>query len=194
MSKRTLFLIFALFVITAVLLMLALYKPTPQQITEILTLPKEPVAQSVLSFGTPAIATSSSTSTINYSVPVNISTGKNKVTAVQLEMQYDPKVLSNVSASSSSFFDNPVVLLSETDTTTGRISYAFGIGPTGQGVVGLGTVATLNFSVTSSTEQQTTISFLPKTSLVTAEGINESVLKQTNDITLTVGKNPVPSQ
>ena len=186
MSKRTLFLIFALFVITGVLLALALYTPSNPKPIPTVTVPKESIEQTVLSFGEPAAA-SSSAAALNYSIPINITTGKNKVTAVQLEMQFDPKVLTNVSVTPGIFFKNPNVLLNQIDAKTGRITYAFGIGPLDQGVVGTGIAATLNFSVKAGAPQQTTILFLPKT-LVTAEGEAESVLKEANVAIFTVGK------
>lgn len=188
MSKRTLFLIFALFVITSVLLVIALYNPNSKpQPPQIITAPKEPVAQTTLLFGRPAVATSSSSSTLSYSIPINITTGKNKVTAVQLEMQYDPKILLNIAVVPGPFFTKPEVLLNQIDSETGRISYAFGVGLTDPGIIGNGVVATLTFDVRAGVLQQTGILFLPKT-LVTADGVTESVLKETNAAQLTVGK------
>lgn len=187
MSKRTLFLIFALFLITFVLLMMALYQPQAPKTAPIVSTPtKEPVAQSMLSFGNPVIATTSSTTTLNYSLPVNITTGKNKVTAVQLELQYDPLVLTNVAVTPSSFFTDPIVLLNQIDTKTGRISYAFGVPPAGQAVAGKGVVANLTFSTRAKISERTAIIFLPKT-LVTAEGIAESVLQQSANGLFSVG-------
>ena len=187
MSKRTLFLIFALFIITAVLLVLALYKPSAPKTIQTAIVPKEPIAQTMLSFGNPSIATSSSASTLNYSLPINIATGKNKVTAVQLELQYEPNVLTNVTVTPGSFFKNPSVLLSQIDAKTGRISYAFGVGLKDKGVVGKGVAATLTFEAGSGAPRQTAILFLPKT-LATAQGVTQSVLKQTNSIQLIVGE------
>lgn len=197
MSKRTLFLIFALFIITFVLLMIALYQPQAPKTIQTAAIPKEPVAQTTLSFGNPSIATSSSPlrqpADLNYSLPISISTGKNKVTAVQLELQYDPNILTNVAVVPDSFFATPDVLLNKIDTKTGRISYAFGVGLTGQAVAGKGTVAHLTFSVKAKTSERTAIIFLPKT-LVTAQGIIESVLKETTNGLFTVGeKPPTPS-
>lgn len=189
MSKRTLFLIFALFIITLVLLVMALYQPQPPKKTQITAIPKESIEQTVLSFGTPIIATSSSVIILNYSLPININTFKNKVTAVQLELQYDPKVLTNVVVTPGSFFTKPVVLLNQVDSKTGRISYAFGIGPAGRGVVGKGIAANLTFSAKAKPEEKTAIIFLPKT-LVTAEGISESVLRQTTNALFSVGVVP----
>ena len=186
MSKRTLFLIFALFIITTVLLALTLYTPSNPKPTLTVTVPKETVEQTVLSFGE-LVATSSSLAALSYSIPVNIETGKNKVTAVQLELQFDPKVLTNVVVTPGSFFKNPVILLNQIDAKTGRISYAFGINPTDQAVMGQGIIATLTFGTKTTALEQTQILFLPKT-LVTAENITESVLKQTNNIQFIIGE------
>lgn len=187
MSKRTLFLIFALFIIALALLMMALYQPSAVKTDQTTTMTKEPAAQTILSFGNPSIATSSS-EILNYSLPINISTGKNKVTAVQLELQYDPRILTNVTVVSGPFFTNPEILLNQIDFKAGRISYAFGVGLEEEGIIGQGTVATLNFSINESAEE-TAILFLPKT-LVTAEGISESVLKQSLG-QFNVGKNTI---
>lgn len=187
MSKRTLFLIFALFLITFVLLMMALYQPQPKP-APTASAPKESVVQTILSFGNPSIATSSSVTTLNYSIPVNIDASKNKVTAVQLELQYDPKMLTNVTVKPGSFFANPDILLNQIDTKTGRISYAFGAGLKDQGVIGKGTVANITFSAKAGIVEKTAIIFLPKT-LVTAEGISESVLKQTTNGLFIIGEN-----
>lgn len=186
MSKRTLFLIFALFIITFVLLAITLYAPSNPKPTTTVTAPKESIEQTVLSFGEVSIATSSSVTNLNYSLPINITTGNNKVTAVQLELQYDPQVLTNVVVTPDSFFANPEVLLNQIDAKTGRITYAFGIGLKEQGVVGHGVVATLTFEAKKGIDEKTAILFLPKT-LVTAEGVSQSVLKTTNNAVFTVG-------
>ncbi len=189
MSKRTLFLIFALFIITFVLLLMALYQPQAPKPIPITTI-KEPIAQTILSFGTPLIATPSSITTLNYSIPININTFKNKVTAVQLELQYDPVILTNVAITPGPFVATPDALLNQIDTKTGRISYAFGVGLTGKAVTGKGIVANLTFSVNAKTTEKTAIIFLPKT-LVIAEGISESVLKQTTNGLFTFGEQPL---
>jgi len=167
---------------------MALYNPNAKPAAIPITpTPKEEIAQTVLSFGNPIVATSSSVSTLNYSLPINITTGKNKVTAVQLELQYDPKVLRNVAVIPDVFFSNPEVLLNQIDIKTGRITYALGSSLQDQAVMGEGVVATLNFEAEIGTPKETLILFLPKT-LVTAEGVNQPVLKQTNNIQLIVGE------
>ena len=191
MSKRTLFLIFALFVITFALIIIALYSPSVPK--PLVTIPpiirKEPAAQTQLLFGSLSMTNASPSSKTTYSLPITISTGNNKVTAVQLELQYDPEILAQVAVVPSAFFPNPVTLLNQIDTKTGRISYAFGVGPTATGITGNGMLAKLTFQAKalSDVAKQTSITFLPKT-LVTAEGSLQSVLKQTSSSQFTVGK------
>lgn len=190
MSRRTLFLIFALFLITVTLLLVALYQPQGSN-TPPPTKPtvKQPIAQTVLTFGAPVIATSSSASTFNYSLPIYISTGNNKVTAVQLELQYDPAVLIDMTVVPGPFFPKPDILLDQIDTKTGRISYAFSAGLTSEGVTGKDIVANLTFSAKTQTPARTAIIFLPKT-LVTAQGVSISVLKQAANSLFTTGEKP----
>lgn len=182
MSKRTIALIALLIVATAFLLALAI---TPQKPTSPQTLAPSPtkipaLAESVLSVSpNPLILTAGTVK--QGSVNIDINTGTNKVTAVQLELFYDPLILKNVDINTASagagFFDNPIVLLKNIDANNGRITFALGITPTGTPKIGSGTVATITFSGQSNTPTQTQISFLPK-SLVTASGITSSVLKQ----------------
>ncbi len=163
----------------------ALYKPVPKLIPPTIII-KEPVAQTSLLFGELSVAASSSAANPTYSFPINIETKKNKVTAVQLELQYDPLVLADVSVVPGAFFKNPNVLLNQIDAKTGRISYAFGVGLTDAGIAGKGTAAIISFEVKPGIEQKTGILFLPKTK-VTAENISQSVLKATNNALFTVG-------
>lgn len=187
MSKRTLFLIFSLFIITSVLLAMAIYQPqSPKEAQEITPSPEEPTAQTILSFGNPSTGTSSSALIQTYSLPVEISTGKNKVTVVQLELQYDPAFLSDITAIPGSFFTNPIALLNQVDTKTGRISYALSINSSEKGIAGKGTVAYIIFSAETKMPKKTAIIFLPKT-LVIAEKTNESALKEANLGQFTVG-------
>jgi hypothetical protein len=104
-----------------------------------------------------------------------------------LELQYDPLTITDVIVAPGAFFATPDVLLNQIDSTTGRISYAFGSSLTQGGITGAGTVATITFSAIKVPEQ-TAIIFLPKT-LVTAEGINESILKQTTNGLFTIEAN-----
>ena len=188
MSKKTLFLIFALFLIAFTLLIVAIYQPQAPKTTQVTPTPvKKIISQSALSFGSPSLDASSSASTPTYSYPVNISTGENKVTAVQLELQYDPKIMTDVKVIPGPFFKNPDTLLNQIDAATGRISYALSVGLTAQGITGTGTVANITFSVKDKTAEKVAIIFLPKT-LITATGETQSVLKQTTNGLFTIVK------
>ena len=186
MSKRTLLLILTLLGITGILLYAALKKPAPPPVVQIIIPTPTPIAQTQLLFG----ALSSAPSTLGkltHSLPITISTGTNKVTAVQMELQYDPKILINVSITPGTFLGNPVILLKKVDQKNGRVSYALGISPQDNGKIGSGEVAILTFETLVQIPTQTSIQFLPK-SLVTAEGITQSVLAQTTLTEILVGK------
>jgi hypothetical protein len=190
MSKKTLALIIGLVVLTAALFAVALNARQPQnpQQDEVATETEEDVTSS------PSLADATlsldpnpleAVSGVNR-VQVQIDTGANEVTAVQLEVGYDPDVLSNVTITQGSFFPNGSQLLNRNDARTGRYSYAVGITPGQDAQSGTGTVATISFTPRpGATVSETTLELLPK-SLVTAPGITESVLKEAMSTTITL--------
>jgi hypothetical protein len=103
-------------------------------------------------------------------------TGQNKVTAIQFELQYDPKALVSVDIEPSVKTSGWVELFKKIDTQKGIVSYALGINPGEKGISGPAQVAKLTFSKTYGFTGQTRITFLPKT-MATAEGYDKSVLK-----------------
>lgn len=119
----------------------------------------------------------SKTNPSKFTEEVAIDSGQNSVTAVQLELTYDPKALTNVDIVPGDFFTNPNVLLKKIDPSTGRITYAIGV-PLGQkGVTGKKNVAEISFSIVLGYETKPiSINFEPKTS-VSAEGYAQSVAK-----------------
>lgn len=176
MPKRTIALIIVLLLVTIGLLYLAL---APKQSTPpVSTLPSPtptPAAQTTLFLSPNPIYVSSSSGTID----INIDTQDNMVTAVQLELSYDPKALTSIeiaSPSANSFFTESVALLKNIDRVNGKISYALGIPPTGKSIEGKGKVATITFR-SLLTSGQTGITINPETQ-VTAEGISGTVLKE----------------
>lgn len=192
MSKRTFTLIFTLFTVAVVLVMIAVYNPSSYDSSATPTPTEKPesLAQTELRFGILSSfqIASSSGAKIVYSIPITISANKNKITAVQLEISYDPQVLTQISLTPGTFFQKPVSLLNEKNENNGRISYAIGIEPNASGIEGVGVVATLTFQAKSQFRGKTTISFLPKT-LVTAEGSNQSVLKERASAQIDIGEN-----
>ncbi|EKD86756.1 MAG: hypothetical protein ACD_37C00157G0002 [uncultured bacterium] len=110
-----------------------------------------------------------------YEVDVNIDSSDNRITGAQLEITYDPKVLTKVDIKPGEFLPDPVVILKKIDVQNGKISYVIGSQLGENGVEGAGSIAVITFSKVGS--QETTIDFLPQT-LITAEGSDQSVLKE----------------
>lgn len=188
MSKRTLALIIILVIITGVLVALAV---TPEKKTEtpqaIVPTPT-PAAQTALAFSPNPLTIASPSATVD----VVVDTQTNPVTAVQLELSYDPKVITSIDVKPGSFFTNPAELLKTIDTKEGKISYALGILPSDNPKKGQGVAATITFRTNLKVGQSTQIAFLPKT-LVTASGITSSVLKTYSTPLLILRQNATPS-
>lgn len=185
MSTRTLILIALLTIITAGLVYVAVTPPKQQPApTPIVVKPTPtPAAQTMLALIPNPLTISSPSGSLD----VTIDTGNNNVTAVQLELSYDPKMLTNVTVAqpkTNAFFEKPVELIKQMDAKKGTIRYAIGIDPTTKAKQGIGIVATLKFRASLGTSQ---ITFLPQT-LVTAEGISVPVLKSATDATVIYSK------
>lgn len=175
--NRTLLLILLLIVSAAGLLALSLNlnrpaSPAPTPVS---------IAQTTLEMSEPVASTSGFLNS-----DIMVSTSSNSVSAVQIELSYDPKALGGVDITAGPFFKNPLELFKKIDTVNGRVSYAVGVGLREKGVSGQGVVATLSFTKLK-TIGSTSISFLPK-SLVTSEGISQSVLKSATGTTFDLAR------
>lgn len=196
MRRTTLILILVLVFLTGVVVFLALQtkgkdvsqvridtQPIASPSAVISLTPQVPPT-AVLSFDQPQITVrAGSTNTVNI-----VLDGKSKkVSGVQLEMKFDPQVLSNVKITNpeSSFFGaagNATVLYSDVNTNEGHISYAVGITPLGEERTGIGDIATITFTVKPSvTIKDTSITILPS-SIVTQKGVNTSILKSSEPL------------
>lgn len=198
MSKRTIGLIIGLFIVTGVLLYMAVLpnKKNNNKSMPVAISPSPTVspAETVLSLS-PAEQTV--TAGVPSSINIDVATGNNSITGAQIELSYDPTALRNVSIVPANFFPPPVVELykPKIDLKNGRISYALAISPNQTSRSGTGTLATLKFtpvlsgspSAVPSQTRTTTVKFMPK-SLVTARGIGPSVLKSTTDATILISR------
>lgn len=179
MPKKTIALIIGLVLVTIILFVIALNNTNqnikPQQKNEQMAQKPEPssVAKTVL---TMSPASASVIPGKQSSIDVVMNPSGNAVTAVQLELQYNPTELGNIVVTPGPLFLNPVVLINNNNTKTGRITYAFGIQPNQQTISGTGTVATITFTGKGKIGTRAQLEILP-TSLVTARGIATSVLK-----------------
>lgn len=177
MSRRTLILIIVLIGITAVLLSIALTPKQPTVPTGQVPTPTKSFAQTTLRISNnPTLVTSTPSAVPLYSTDVTITTGDNKVNAVQLELAFDVNHLYNVDIKPGPLFQNGVELLKKVNNQNGTISYAIA-SPLGQeGFSGSGVVAVITFAQKGKPGDIAQIDFLPKT-LVTAQGSDKSVLK-----------------
>jgi len=109
-----------------------------------------------------------------FPVEVVIDTGGNVVSGVELYLSFESEKLKVERVEPGSFFENPNILLNETDQEEGKISFALGTFLPKEGV---GSLATLIFRVIgiTSENQPTIVSFMDKTK-VAEVGETESVL------------------
>ncbi len=117
-----------------------------------------------------------STSESTYETDIVINTNGNKISGAQIELAFEPTLLTNVDITPGNFLSNPTVLTKTIDTTNGVIRYIIAIKPGDETIDGTGVIATLSFTKTS--QEPTNIGFLP-TSQVSTTGLNQSILKET---------------
>lgn len=115
-------------------------------------------------------------------VYVNVNTGKQPISGLQLVLAYNASLISNISITPGDFLDNPTVLQNSIDTKSGTIYYTLSITPNSAQIYGEGTVAIIHYSGIP-TGVSTTLSVLPQTK-VTSQGVNDSVLSKTDSITI----------
>jgi hypothetical protein len=192
MSKKTLGLIIVLLILTIVLVFVAL--STKQQQSQTTTTPgatakpsntPTPVAgHTILSMSpNPVTAGRGVPSTVN----VMIDTQGDSVRAIQLEIAYDPKALTNVTIKPGDFFPGAQALpVGGVNQTTGRITFAVTPANLRDAKSGKGTVATLTFYPTAAAATSTAITLLDK-SLVTSPGLGaQTVLKSVSGTSVVI--------
>jgi len=183
MSKKTIGLVVGLLILTVFLVALAMQSanqvPPPTQ--QAIVTPTPAIKAETRLFMTP--------DRVNLvgnraSVTINMNSQENEVTGVQMEISYDPKVLSFVSITPVSEFAGWIPIIDSrniVDRKNGRISYSLGKPPRQPitGFSGESEVVTLVFTkVGSATASASTeIEFLPK-SQVLEIGNSQSVLKE----------------
>lgn len=178
MPSKTFILIGLLSLITIILVGIALYTSVPKT---------NPTAQKqIVVLKTTLSVLKPVTSASAYLADVTLTTERKKVTAVQVELKYDPKTLTNVDIKPGSFFASPTVLSKKIDKINGRISYILGIGLGQQPVNGNGIVAILSFTPLLK-NGITTIALLPE-SKITVSGVVPSILTNVQGIEFSFGQ------
>ena len=189
MPKNTVVLISGLVLVTVVLFMVAFRSSNKNNVVN------NQVTPTVANINTPVMVPAYSVLSIDpnpidvqpgqrVSVNVNLAASDNNVTAVQLEIQYDPLLIGTIQLTPGTMIQNPVVLINKNNIQTGRITYAIGIAPNQPTLTGTGTVATISFLAKKAGQSELTL--LP-TSLVTARGVSESVLKSATGAAVNAG-------
>lgn len=195
MSRKTLGLIIVLLILTIILVFVALSTRQQQSQTTTTsstpsTTPTSVAGHTMLSMSpNPVTAQRGAPSTVN----ILIDTQGDSVRAIQLEIAYDPKALTNVSIKAGDFFPGAQTLpVGGVNPTTGRITFAVTPANLRDAKSGTGTVATLTFTPTSTTTNSTPITLLDK-SLVTAPKLGaQTVLKSVAGTTVMIsGTAPV---
>ncbi|MEK7571046.1 MAG: cohesin domain-containing protein [Patescibacteria group bacterium] len=195
MPKKTLALISGLVLVTIILFIVAFNANRQQQEQQSQIVPSSaPIAQgtpapsvpahSVLSLSPNPLAVAPGQ---QGKIDVAIDTSDNDVTAVQLELSYDPTLVSNVQLTPGALFENPVVLINKVNAQEGKVTYAVGITPNRPTLKGTGSVATITFTAKGQIGSQAQFNLLP-TTLVTARGVAQSVLKSSTGTTIIIGQ------
>jgi len=92
-------------------------------------------------------------------------------TGAQLELAYDPAILTEITLTPGTLFPKSTVLLNNNDEATGRISYALSLDKNEKPQNFSGTTAIVKFKVRKNIIQnQTAIYFLPKTAIIAKDG------------------------
>lgn len=187
MPRKTLALLVGLILVTVILFLIALQtgknqSKTAQQQSQAQATPTPDVMHTTLSMSPDVIQVAPGGIG---TAEVMADTSDNQVTAVQLELLYDPTMLSNVKVTVGPAFANPVVLIDRNDATTGKYTYAYGIQPGQKPVNGQITVAKITFTARGALGKQSQIIMQP-TTLVTARGVAGTVLKKGTGATVVI--------
>lgn len=184
MPKKTTILIVVLLLFTAGLVYIAVQteKQVPPEIIEE-TLTEDELQdliptinpQTQISFN-PSVLNTTEDPSNEYNADVNVNTNGQAISGIQLELSYDPAILTNVEVTPSQnnlFGQNPAVLINSVDQDLGRISFAIALGGLSEEEVsGAGNIANISFSANSNLSANTQISILPKTTVRSLRSTN----------------------
>lgn len=184
---KTLVLIGVLVTLAVVLLGVAIkFAGNPQNLTPSTLRPTPTIEKTAEVSFTPSIVDLTGTSS-SASVEVVTATGKNPITGVQVELIYDPTVISNVRLTpptTNSLLGNPGSYITLfTDNKPGSFTYAVAISPTAQEVTGTGSIGTITFTVVKGAKAETQITLGAKTA-VTSTAAQGSILNTSTPLTV----------
>lgn len=122
-------------------------------------------------------------------VDIIVETGGQEISGTQLELQFDPEVLQNVTVASpqDSFFGSASdykILLTNVDSENGTISFTVAAANRSKARKGNGKVASISFTVNPNSEMKSTSLTFAPTTLVTIFGANQTILKEASGLTV----------
>lgn len=189
MSKKLVFVIILIIAVPVIFYFLTLWPKKGNQLPVTTTTPTvtpspTPPLLTNLSMVPDQIVLASRSANIN----VTINT-QNQVTAVQLELSFDPNAVTVNDIRAGTYFDKEITLFKKIDAKNGRATFLTGLAPAGKPKTGTGVVATISLTTNLKSGEKTTISLLPTTA-VGAVGIKPSVLKSVTGTTIYYLKGP----
>lgn len=198
MPKKTTILIVILAIITGILIFVAVRSDQSQVTDQITGTAARPTPAATkpfasLSFSPPIIDAHSGPGTEK--IDIILDTRGNKVAGAQVELSYDPTILTNVTLNplvpDQLFGSNPTVLISSVDKTQGRITYAITISGNDSEKIGKASILSISFTINRfSGTPATQISFLAKSAVTTLDPRNGSVLKSTTPLKIMLTSPP----
>lgn len=126
----------------------------------------EPYA--LLSFSPEILNITDSSASATQTVDIVLDTNGKGAFGAQIELQYDPQVITNVKLTTPNnpfFGTSSAELINIISQEEGRATYAIGISPNENEKKGVGAIATLSFTVDTSRNRSTEITILPISSI-----------------------------
>lgn len=178
--KKLLFPIFItiLILITVILIFAAVTTKQPTNPKPTTTQAVEPYAS--LSFNPESLSITSTTSGTQ-SVDIILDTRGKEVFGAQIELQFDPNVISNIEITkpvSSLFGENSIELINKVSTETGLGTYAIVLSASESEKIGKGPIATVRFQVNLA-QKSTDITILPVSSVTSLTNDGSVLLDST---------------
>lgn len=190
--NRTLALIGFLITLTVVLLGIALYASSSKKapfMTKILQNPTPTVPKTAVVSFSPANLSIPVGSSPSATVDIITSTGENPITGAQIEIDYDPQVITNVqvlpATPTTSLLGASYTTLFTDSKTPGKLVFANGISTTATPATGTGSVGKISFNVVRGSQTTTTLTFGPQTKITTSKA-QGSVLQSTTPLVITL--------
>lgn len=190
---KTLLLIGVLITATVVLLGFALYMVTKQKSQPATTIvavsPTPPVPKTAVVSFSPTLLSFPQGSSSSAVIDITTNTGESSITGAQIEVDFDPQVITNVkyvpADAQNSLLGLPgayITLFIDTKTP-GKIVFANALSASATPVNGTGSVGKISFTVIKGVKPSTILTLGPETK-VTTTTTQESILKSTTPLTV----------